>query len=66
MTQREQLERVKMILIALVEFLQIASEACQELACENGLAGRTVAENEFTDLLIEDGAPTPEGERYQP
>ena len=61
MTQREKLEKLRLILIELKEFLEIASEACQEVADEHRLVDGTAAEN--GDLLVEGGTTNQEGER---
>ena len=66
MTQSEQLERLRMVLVELVQFLKIASEACQELADKQRSVGGTAAGHESPDLLIGDGGPRAEGERPSP
>jgi hypothetical protein len=63
MTQREKLEKLRVILIELKEFLKIASEACQEAADEHRLVDGTAAEKGYPDLLVEGGTTNLEGER---
>ncbi len=63
MTQRERLEKLRVILITLAEFLEVASEVCQELADENLLVDGTAADNGFPNSLAEGGTTNPEGER---
>jgi hypothetical protein len=62
MTQREKLEKLRVILIELKEFLEIASEACQEVADEHRLVDGTAAENGYPDLLVEGGTTNLEGD----
>lgn len=61
MTQREKLEKLRVILIELKKFLEIASEVFQEVADENLLD--TAAEKGSPNLLVEDGTTNLEGER---
>ena len=62
MTQREKLQKLRVILIELKEVLTIASEACQKVADEQRSGGGTAAENGYPDLLVEGGTTNLEGD----